>query len=98
MHIDCSRIHLFSHLQVKPKLVELGEGYGVMITVKQLDAAVTEGSNSATKLMRCLVSCFFPADVLGKSSAMGFRGKPPLDQDILGACICKSVCSLSPKI
>ena len=67
--------------------VELVSGYGITLTQRQLDAAMTTAGGSATKLMRSLIGCFFEPDVLAASTAYGIRGKKALDQDILSACI-----------
>ena len=64
------------------------DGYGVLIGRKQLDEAVAN-SQTATKLMRNLLSVFFKPDVLAASSALGSRKKPALDRDILDACFRK---------
>lgn len=81
--------------QIQPKSVELVEVYGVLITRKQLDAAVADAGQSPTLLIRNLMGAFFTADVLSMSSAMGMRARPALDSDILSACIRKSVINVN---
>ena len=74
-------------LQIKPKCIELVEGYGVVLTQRQLDAAVDSSKGSATRLIRNLMSVFFSPETLAVSSAYGNRGNPALDADIIQACI-----------
>lgn len=79
-------------LQVEPATQELVEGYGVIITKKQLVAAESKFGSSATKLIRNLVSCFFTPEVLSVSTAYGSRGgRSGLDKDVLSACIHKVI-------
>ena len=69
--------------------MELVPGYGVFLTQRQIDATLTAADNG-TKLMRNLLSCFFPPETLAVSSAYGTRtGKQALHPEILGACIRK---------
>ena len=78
-------------LQIKPKSVELVEGYGVLLTQRQLDAALDASKGSPTRLIRNLISVFFTPDQLAVSSAYGHRNNPGLDADIIQACIRKKV-------
>ena len=48
---------------------------GVYLTKRQLDAAMDGSRNSPTRLMRNLLSVFFPQEVLAKSSALGSHQK-----------------------
>lgn len=62
-------------------------GYGVFLTRRQLDECVDGARKSATRLMQNLLSVFFTPDQFARSSAMGTRLHPWLDQDILSACM-----------
>jgi len=53
----------FKLTQVEPKSIELVEGYGVVLTKRQLDCAVDCAGSSPTKLMRNLLSVFFSAEI-----------------------------------
>lgn len=75
--------------QIQLKSVELVEGYGVLITRKQMDVAVVDAGQSQTQLIRNLMGAFFTADVLS------MRARPALDSDILSACIRKSVINVN---
>ena len=79
------------HLQLEPTSLELVEGHGILILKKQLDAALAAAGQSPTKLIRNLMSTYFTPEVLGLSTALGSREKPGLDEDIVSACISKSV-------
>ncbi len=87
---DLKCIILFlGEFQLKPQIVELVPGYGVTLRKRQLDEAE---DGSPTKLIRNLVSVFFPRDVLARSSAYGGgRINNKLDPDILSACLSMSV-------
>ncbi len=65
------------------------DGYGVFMTKRQLDEAVAGTMNSPTKLIRNLLSVFFNRETLAGCSAFGSRKNPPLDGDIISACIRK---------
>uniref|UniRef100_A0A1X7SQT8 BEN domain-containing protein n=1 Tax=Amphimedon queenslandica TaxID=400682 RepID=A0A1X7SQT8_AMPQE len=72
---------------VSPSLVELVPGYGVRLTQRQLDEAISESGGAPTKLIRKLVSVFFSREELAESSCYGLRNNNALDKDILAACI-----------
>ena len=65
--------------------------YGVFLSRRQLDEAVAGSSNSPTKLIRNLLSVFFTRETLAGSSAFGSRTNPPLDREIVSACIHKFI-------
>ena len=69
--------------------VELVDGYGIYITKKQLDQVTLESGESATKMIRNLLTVYFTPTVLAKSSCMGKRENGALDSDIVDACISK---------
>lgn len=69
-------------------MIELVPGYGVMLSQRQLDEAVDNSNNSGTRLIRNLMSAFFPKEVLAKFSALG-RINTALDKDIVAACLSK---------
>ena len=70
-------------------MVELVPGYGVYLSKMQLDEVEEESNNSPTKLIRNLISVFFPRAQLARSSAYGTRRNVALPRDILLACISK---------
>ena len=70
-------------------MIELVPGYGIMLSQRQLDEAVDNSAGSATRLIRNLMSTFFPKEVLAKSSALGGRTNKALDKDIVAACLSK---------
>ena len=70
-------------------MIEPVPGYGVMLSQRQLDEAVDNSNNSGTRLVRNLMSAFFPKEVLAKSSALGGRINTALDKDIVAACLSK---------
>lgn len=72
-------------------MVELVQGYGVRLSRRQLDEALDNSSGSSTKLIRNLMSVFFSKDVVAASSALGGRKNQALHQDIIGACLRKSI-------
>ena len=83
---------------MQEKKIELVEGYGVYLTQRQLDGAVS-GAKSNTHLMRNLLGVFFfTKEVLATSSACGTRRHKALDQNILDSCICKLILNLHAKI
>ena len=49
--------------------VELVAGYGVWLTVRQLDEAVAASNGKATKLSHALLTVFFETHTLAQSSA-----------------------------
>ena len=49
---------------LQPPQVELVEGYGVYLSKQQLDEAVDQSCNSASRLMRNLLVVFFSPSVL----------------------------------
>ena len=61
----------------------------MFLTQKQLDMAVDGSKNSATRLIRNLMSVFFSPETLATSSACGTRKHTALDADIVQACIRK---------
>ena len=67
--------------------LDLVEGYGVYITKRELDDAEDSSRNSPTRLIRNLITIFFPKELLATSSAYGGRINKALDKDILGACL-----------
>ena len=67
----------FKLTQIEPKSIELVEGYGVVLTKRQLDCAVDCAGSSLTKLMRNILSVFFSADILVQSSALGEKEENP---------------------
>lgn len=78
-------------MQMEQATVELVEGYGIVLTKKQLEAADSCGS-SPTRLIRNLMATFFSPEVLAQSTACGSRGgRLALDRDILDACIRKLI-------
>ena len=66
-------------------------GYGVWITKRQLDEAISSSQSSATKLTRNLLSVFFSNATLASSSAYGTGKHAALDKNILSAIIGKSI-------
>ena len=74
----------------QPLQVELVEGYGVYLTKRQLDEAVDQSCNSASRLVRNLLMVFFTPSVLATSSCRGTRRFPALNKDITGACFRES--------
>ena len=83
---------------MQEKKIELVEGYGVHLTQRQLDGAVS-GAKSNTHLMRNLLGVFFTKEVLATSSALGTRRHKALDKQILDACIlCKLILNLYAKM
>lgn len=74
--------------------MELVEGYGVYLTKRQLDEAVDQSCNSATRLMRNLLVVYFTPSVLASSSCGGTRRYPALNRDIIGACFSKLIVTL----
>ena len=91
MHQNNIIIILCSHVQEKK--IELVEGYGVYLTQRQLDGAVS-GAKSNTHLMRNLLGIFFIPEVLATSSALGTRRHQALDKKTLDACVCKLILNL----
>ena len=69
-------------MSIIAETIELVPGYGVMLSQRQLDEAVDNSNNSGTRLIRHLMSAFFPKEVLAKSSALGGRINTALDKDI----------------
>ena len=67
-------------------MVELVPEYGVMLSQRQLDEAIDNSADSPTRLIRNLMSTFFPREVLAKSSALGGRTNKALGKDIVAAC------------
>ena len=65
------------------------EGYGVYLTVRQLDEAEDQSSNCPTHLIRNLMMIFFTPTTLAASSCLGKRNYPALNKDIMGACLSK---------
>lgn len=63
-------------------MVELVPGYGIMLSQRQLDEAIDNSADSPTRLIRNLMSAFFP-------SALGGRINKALDKDIVAACLSK---------
>ena len=63
------------------------EGYGVYLTLRQLDKCNAQRGGSGTKVLRNLLMVFFTPAVLGASSCFGGRKYPSLNQDIVGACL-----------
>ena len=66
------------------------EGYGVYLTVRQLDEAEDQSCRSATRLIRNLMMVFFTPTTLASSSCLGKKHYPALNSDIIGACISKT--------
>lgn len=75
---------------LQPQQVELVEGYGVYLSKRQLEEAVDQSCNSATRLIRNLLMVFFSPSVLASSSCLGTRKYPALNKDITGACFRES--------
>ena len=88
---NCGCMALLLFLQTKVRRIELVPGYGVLLTQKQLDAAINASRGNATRLIRNLTGIFFPPEVLAVSSAMGTRKHQGLDNDVVEACIRKSI-------
>ena len=76
-------------MQKQPKTIELVPGYGVMFSQRQLDEALDNSDNSGTRLIRNLMSTFFPKEVLATSSVLGGKTNKALDKDIVAACLSK---------
>ena len=51
--------------------MELVHGYGVYVTVKQLDQVINESQGSQTKIIQNLMTTFFTPSVLAKCSYFG---------------------------
>jgi len=68
------------------KRLELVEGYGVYLTVRQLDEAEDQSGTSPTHLIRNLM-IFFTPSVMAASSCFGSWKLPALSKDIIGACL-----------
>ena len=69
-------------------MVELVPGYGVCCTQRQRDEAVSS-STTPGRLIRRLLPVFFSSDTLASHSCSGRGKNPPLDQDVIAACIGK---------
>ena len=65
------------------------DGYGVYISLRQLDEANHRSANSPTRLLRNLLVVFFEPSVLATSTCRGNKTHPALNPDILGACFSK---------
>ena len=58
---------------------------------RQLDEAILQSCNSATRLIRNLLTAFFTPSILAESSCFGTRRYAKLNPDIVGACFSKCV-------
>ena len=67
------------------------DGYGVYLSLCQLDEANMRGGNSPTKLLRSLLVALFEPSVLATSSCLGSGKHPALDPVILKACFSKYI-------
>ena len=74
---------------IQPIMIELVPGYGIVLTQRQLDEAISSSGPSPTKLIRNLISVFFTPTVLATSSCCGSRMNQALDEDVVAACISK---------
>ena len=81
---------VFTCIYLEANEVEIVSGYGVYISSKQLDM-IKSNSNSATKLLRNLLTAFFTPQTLATSSALGSRKNQALDKNILDALFRKYV-------
>ena len=83
-------IHGYSNNVVSCDMqVELVPGYGVYVSKMKLDTAVDSSQGQPTRLVRKLLSAFFSAEILAKSSARGSRTYAALDHNIVAAIISK---------
>ena len=87
-NLHSTYMYIYS-LYWQPQQVELVEGYGVYLTKWQLDEAVDQSCNSASRLMRTLLMVFFTPPVLASSRCLGTRKFPAPNEDITGACFSK---------
>ena len=79
--------------RVQESKVELMHGYGVWITKRLLDEAISSSQSNATKLTQNLLSVFFSNVTLASSSAYGTGKHAALDKNILSAIIgCVQLC------
>ena len=72
--------------------VETVPGYGAYVSKMKLDTAVDSSQGQPTRLVRKLLSAFFSAEILAKSSARGSRTYniyAALDHNIVAAIISK---------
>ena len=67
-------------------MVELVPGYGIRCTIRQKDEAVSS-STSPGRLIRRLLPIFFSPEMLATHSCSGRGKNPPLDEDVIAACI-----------
>ena len=74
------------------------DGYGVYLSLCQLDEANMRGGNSPTKLLRNLLVALFEPSVLATSSCLGSGKHPALDPVILKACFSKYIPICSSQI
>ena len=81
---------MYVYIYLQANEVEIVAGY---VSCKQLDM-IKSNSNSATKLLRNLLTAFFTLQTLATLSALGSRKNQPLDKNILNALFCKHVVCL----
>ena len=67
--------------------IELVPGYGLKISINQLDACLRKAKASGTALARLLVVVFFDEKTLASSCVRGSKSKPALDSRIIDAII-----------
>ena len=69
-------------------MVELVPGYGICCTQRQRDEVVSSSTTPGRPIRR-LLPVFFSPETLAMHSCSGRGKNPPLDEDVIAACIGK---------